>query len=141
MEQLVIIYTATLQTMDALQTWALHQAIKKIAGKTITPVLVDYCPEVLSDKDPLNPFANMWDTDEESRKMCELTLPAIRENYHKFERFYNERFSRTSKSMWHKTSMILVTMRRFLALCAVAIRFSARMSLELMTDITPIMIV
>lgn len=82
---------------SALQTWALHQAIKKIAGKTITPVLVDYCPEVLSDKDPLNPIANMWDTDEESRKMCELTLPAIRENYHKFERFYNERFSRTSK--------------------------------------------
>lgn len=37
---------------SALQTWALHQAIKKIAGKTITPVLVDYCPEVLSDKDP-----------------------------------------------------------------------------------------
>lgn len=51
-----------------------------------TPVLVDYCPEILADKDPLNPFANMWDKDEESRKMCELTLPAIQENYYKFDK-------------------------------------------------------
>lgn len=82
---------------SALQTWALHQAIKKVAGDTIEPVLVDYCPDILADKDPLNPFANMWDKDEESRKMCELTLPAIRENYYKFERFYRERFTRTKK--------------------------------------------
>ena len=82
---------------SALQTWALHQAIKKVAGNMIEPVLVDYCPEVLADKDPLNPFANMWDKDEESRRMCELTMPAIRENFYKFDRFYHERFTRTSK--------------------------------------------
>ena len=82
---------------SALQTWALHQAIKKVAGDMIDPVLVDYCPEILADKDPLNPFANMWDKDEESRRMCELTMPAIRENYYKFDRFYHERFTRTSK--------------------------------------------
>lgn len=82
---------------SALQTWALHQAIKKIAGNTVEPVLVDYCPEVLADKDPLNPFANMWDKDGESRRMCELTMPAIRKNYYKFERFYHERFIRTNK--------------------------------------------
>ena len=82
---------------SALQTWALHQAIKKVTGDMIKPVLVDYCPEILVDKDPLNPFANMWDKDEESRRMCELTLPAIRENYYKFDRFYHERFTRTSK--------------------------------------------
>ena len=82
---------------SALQTWALHQAIKKVAGDMIDPVLVDYCPEILADKDPLNPFANMWDKDEESRRMCELTMPANRENYYKFDRFYNERFTRTSK--------------------------------------------
>lgn len=62
-----------------------------------TPVLVDYCPEILADKDPLNPFANMWDKDEESRKMCELTLPAIQENYYKFDKFYHKRFERTCK--------------------------------------------
>lgn len=82
---------------SALQTWALHQAIKKVAGDMIEPVLVDYCPKVLADKDPLNPFANMWDKDEESRRMCELTMPAIRENYYKFDRFYHERFTRTCK--------------------------------------------
>lgn len=82
---------------SALQTWALHQAIKKVAENTVEPVLVDYCPEILVDKDPLNPFANMWDKDEESRRMCELTMPAIRENYYKFDRFYHERFTRTSK--------------------------------------------
>lgn len=80
---------------SALQTWALHQAIKKIAGDKIEPVLVDYCPDVLADKDLLNPFENMWDKDEESRRMCELSLPAIRENFKKFDRFYHERFSRT----------------------------------------------
>lgn len=79
---------------SALQTWALHQAIKKLG---YTPVLVDYCPDILADKNPLNPFGNMWDKDEESRRMVELTMPAIRENYRKFDRFYHERFTRTSK--------------------------------------------
>lgn len=79
---------------SALQTWALHQAIKK-AGHA--PVLVDYCPDVLADKDPLNPFKNMWDQDTESKRMAELTLPAIRVNYEKFDRFYHERFMRTKK--------------------------------------------
>lgn len=82
---------------SALQTWALHQAIKKVAGDTVEPVLVDYCPDILQDKDPLDPFANMWDKDEESQRMCELTMPAIRENYYKFDRFYRERFTRPKK--------------------------------------------
>lgn len=79
---------------SALQTWALHQAIKRTGH---TPVLVDYCPDILADKDPLNPFRNMWDQDEESKRMAEQTLPAIRENFEKFDRFYHERFARTKK--------------------------------------------
>lgn len=79
---------------SALQTWALHQTIRKLGHQ---PVLVDYCPDVLADKDPLNPFGNMWDKDEESRRMVELTMPAIRENYIKFDRFYHDRFTRTGK--------------------------------------------
>lgn len=79
---------------SALQTWALHRAISTTGH---TPILVDYCPDVLADKDPLNPFQNMWDQDEESRRMCELTMPAIRENFIKFERFYHDRFDRTSQ--------------------------------------------
>lgn len=79
---------------SALQSWALHQAVK---SQGHSPVLVDYCPDILADKDPLNPFANMWDQDEESRRMCELTLPAIRENFYKFDKFYHERFERTDK--------------------------------------------
>ena len=79
---------------SALQSWALYQSIKRFGEQ---PVLVDYCPDVLLDKDPLNPFKNMWDKDEESQRMCELTLPAIRENFYKFDRFYHERFERTSE--------------------------------------------
>ncbi len=79
---------------SALQTWALHQAIKKI-GEDYQPILVDYCPDILADKDPLNPFANMWDKDEESQRMCEMTMPAIRKNFYKFDRFYQEQFDRT----------------------------------------------
>lgn len=80
---------------SALQTWALHQAIIKLGVK---PVLVDYCPDILSDKDPLNPYKNMWDQDEESMRMIELTLPAIRKNYEKFDRFYHEQVKCTSKA-------------------------------------------
>ena len=80
---------------SALQTWALHQAIKKTGN---TPILVDYCPDILVDKDPLNPFGNMWDKDDESRRMVELTMPAIRENYKKFDLFYYDRFDRTAGS-------------------------------------------
>lgn len=79
---------------SALQSWALHQAIASLSYR---PVLVDYCPDILADKDPLNPFKNMWDKDEESKRMCELTMPAIRENYYKFDRFYTDRFCRTPK--------------------------------------------
>ena len=80
---------------SALQSWALHQAIKRIGD--YQPVLVDYCPDVLMDRDPLNPFKNMWDQDEDSRRMCELTMPAIRVNYENFENFYTDRFYRTPK--------------------------------------------
>lgn len=72
---------------SALQTWALIQVVHRL-GHDVK--LVDYCPAVLADKDPLNPFPNMWDKDEQSRRNCELTMPAIRENYYKFENFYRK---------------------------------------------------
>lgn len=77
---------------SALQTWALHQAIKKLG---YIPVLVDYCPDILKDKDPLNPYKNMWDQNDEVMRMVELSFPTIRENYNKFDRFYHGRFTRT----------------------------------------------
>ncbi len=77
---------------SALQSWALCRTIERLGYE---PVLMDYCPDVLRDKNPLDPFKNMWDKDEESRRMCELTMPAIRENYKKFDRFYTERFNRS----------------------------------------------
>lgn len=79
---------------SACQTWALHQAVKKLGHM---PVLVDYCPAVLAGQNPLNPYENMWDKDEESRRMVELTMSEIRENYAKFDRFYREQFTRTKK--------------------------------------------
>ena len=80
---------------SALQSWALWQSIKKL--KRFIPVLVDYCPEAHLKSNPLFPFKNMWDQDEKSKRMCELSLPAIRENYLKFEEFYKTRFDRTSQ--------------------------------------------
>lgn len=75
---------------SALQSWALCQVIGRLG---YSPVLMDYCPDVLRDKNPLDPFRHMWDKDEESRRMCELTMPAIRENYWKFDKFYREKFN------------------------------------------------
>lgn len=79
---------------SALQSWALSESLQKLGH---VPVLVDYCPDVLRDKNPLNPMKCMWDSDDESRRMCELSLPAIRVNYEKFERFYTERFHRSAR--------------------------------------------
>ena len=82
---------------SALQSYALSQAINKTGVGKWESVLVDYCPDILKDKDALNPIRNMWDTDDESIRMCELSMPAIRENYKKFDRFYHERFNRTTE--------------------------------------------
>ena len=60
--------------------------------------LVDYCPPMMEDRDILNPMKHMWDTDEASRRNLELSMPAIRVNYHKFDNFYNHRFQKTKKS-------------------------------------------
>lgn len=83
---------------SALQSWALSLAIDEIGAEFgVLSKLIDYCPRVLEDCDVLNPFKRMWDTDEESRRMVELTMPAIKDNYKKFEDFYTNRFRRTKK--------------------------------------------
>jgi len=79
---------------SALQTWALHRAINSLGeheggAPKWQAVLVDYCPDCLLGKDPLNPMEYMWDADEDSRRQCELSLPAIRENAEKFDDFYH----------------------------------------------------
>ena len=81
---------------SALQSYTLHTAINCLDPQRYTSVLVDYCPPVLEDKDTLNPMKNMWDQDEESLRMCRLSLPAIRENYQKFDSFYHTSFARTT---------------------------------------------
>lgn len=82
---------------SALQSWAMAKAIQKATNFEVVPVLVDYCPEVLLDKDPLNPFKNMWDQSEEAQRMCALTMPAIKVNYDKFMSFFDKNFEKTKK--------------------------------------------
>ena len=89
---------------SALQSWAMNQAIDKIGKEIVVQsILIDYCPSVLEDCDVLNPYKRMWDTDEESRKMVGLTMPAIKENYKKFENFYSNHFIRTRKKYYDHT--------------------------------------
>ena len=83
---------------SALQSWALSKSIDRVGKELgVQSKLIDYCPRALKDCDILNPFKRMWDTDEESRRMVELTMPAIKENYKKFEDFYTNQFRRTKK--------------------------------------------
>lgn len=83
---------------SALQSWALSQMIDKIGKEFgIQSKLIDYCPKVLEDSDCLNPTKKMWDTDAEARRQVELMMPAIQENYQKFENFYTYRFRRTKR--------------------------------------------
>lgn len=91
---------------SALQTWALLRTLRNLGYDA---KLVDYCPDVLLDKDPLNPFPNMWDQDEESKRNCELTMPAIRENYYKFEHFYRDICPITNKRYTAKNFNEVIT--------------------------------
>lgn len=75
---------------SALQQYALHRVVNNLPE--IESIVLDYCPDVLRDKDVLNPFKNMWDQDEEGRRNAELTMPAIRENWEKFQRFFEEQY-------------------------------------------------
>lgn len=79
---------------SALQSWALNRTLEKLG---YDPVLIDYCPQIHLDKDILKPLEKMWDQDEESLKNTELSLPAIEENYYKFDEFFSDRFHRTTK--------------------------------------------
>lgn len=83
---------------SALQSWALSQMIDRIGSEFgLQSKLIDYCPKVLEDSDCLNPVKKMWDKDNETRRQIELMMPAIRENYQKFEDFYTNRFRRSTR--------------------------------------------
>lgn len=83
---------------SALQSWALSQMIDRVGAEFgIQSQLIDYCPKVLEDSDCLNPVKKMWDKDQEARRQIEMMMPAIRENYLKFEDFYTNRFRRTKR--------------------------------------------
>lgn len=82
---------------SALQSWALIQIIDKLGKDKWQAKLIDYCPDILMDKNPLDPIKNMLDVDQESRRMCELSMPAIKENYCKFNHFYNNQIKKTIK--------------------------------------------
>ncbi|NBJ82332.1 polysaccharide pyruvyl transferase family protein [bacterium 1XD42-94] len=80
-----------------LQSWALSQAVERLGNGKWQAVLVDYCPNVLLDRNPLSPVEYMWDADPESRRQCELSLPAIRENYYRLMDFCTGHFDKTKK--------------------------------------------
>lgn len=71
---------------SALQSYALQKSINRIEG--VESIVLDYCPDILKDKDVLNPLGNMWDKDAESARMIELSMPAIRLNNARFIEFY-----------------------------------------------------
>ena len=79
---------------SALQTWALYNVICHL--KRYDVVLVDYCPDTMIGKNPLNPLSNMRDRDSEILEQCRKMLPVIKENYIKFEQFYSSKFRWTN---------------------------------------------
>lgn len=87
------IYCSFTNYGSALQTWALQRAVDLVCDGRVEPLCVDYCPDAHIGSDPLNPLERMWDTDRESRHQLELSMPAIRTNFDKFDAFYRERCS------------------------------------------------
>lgn len=82
---------------SALHTYALQRVINSLSLGQVSSIVVNYCPDVLKDKDVLNPLKNLWDSDEESKRMVELTMPAIRVNNEKFNQFYNKYYPISSQ--------------------------------------------
>lgn len=75
-------------------------------------------------------------------KMCELTLPAIQENYYKFDKFYHKRFERTCKKYTAQNFNDISIDENITASYVEVIRSFALMSLKAsMMDISQIMIV
>lgn len=83
---------------SALQSWALTRVLEQIGKESFKPILIDYCPPSHIKYDPLNPMKNMWDKDIDSLQECKKSLPAIVENYYKFDRFYKTQFRLTRQS-------------------------------------------
>ena len=91
-------YTNFTNYGTVLQSWALCYVINKLGiNNGWKSKLVDYCPDSLLNKDPLNPFKHSWDKDEESKRMIELTMPDIKINYDKIMSFYHSQFEITNK--------------------------------------------
>lgn len=86
-----------------LQAWALQKSIKSILSskelsKTKSAIgitLVNYCPDSMIRMNPLAPFENMWDLDNDSREQARLTFPSIKANLEKIEKFYDTQFNLT----------------------------------------------
>ena len=90
-------YTNFTNYGTVLQSWALCYVINKLGiNNGWKSKLVDYCPDSLLDKDPLNPFKYSWDKDEESKRMIEQTMPDIKINYDKIMSFYQSQFEITN---------------------------------------------
>lgn len=82
---------------SALHTFALQKVINSLAPNQVQAIVLDYCPDILRDKDVLNPIRNLWDADEESKRMVELTMPAIQINNEKFNQFYKSHLPLSSQ--------------------------------------------
>lgn len=76
---------------SALQSYALYNAIKMVSND-VEPVLVDYCPDILKDKNPLNPLKNTWDQDQTTRKALLDSKNEIEINYAKYMEFFRKNF-------------------------------------------------
>ena len=82
---------------SALQSYALQQAANAVgegAWEAMTYLII---AQILSPaRIRWTLFKNMWDQDESFQRMCELTMPAIRENYEKFNHFYETRLKKST---------------------------------------------
>lgn len=79
---------------SALQSYALFTVIKSIFG-VVDPVLVDYCPDILKDKNPLNPLKNSWDQDDATKQALIDSREDIEINYAKYMSFFRRYFKIT----------------------------------------------
>ncbi len=115
---------------SALHTYALQEVMNGIAPGQVESIVLDYCPDVLKDKDILNPIKNLWDADEESKRMIELSMPAIRMNNDKFKQFYRKYYKLSSQKYTSENFNDSLAWKAYMATFAEVIQYGASESLK-----------
>jgi polysaccharide pyruvyl transferase WcaK-like protein len=83
---------------SVLQSYALQTAINSMLSDTAFVKIINYIPEKIIGKDPLNPLKSESNPSNEFIQMVKESMPAIIENYEKINSFIKQHYLMSNKT-------------------------------------------